>query len=274
MAFQRTRGLNPDGVVGPLTWNALFSSQPVAPPAPPVPTAPPVPPPSQRWTIVLDPGHGGHDPGAVLGTRRESDDVLRLALAVRQLLMARGQNVVMTRDRDVFVTLSERSAISNRNNANLFLSIHRNASTSSAANGVENFVFTTAPNQTVQYAFNVLDEVVDAGVQSNRGVKRENFSVLRNTAAPAALLELGFITNQRDNQLFDQNFTAYATAIADGIMNTLRGQTGRQSRFYTVVSGDTLQIVAQRFGTTAAAITQLNKLGGAGISVGQVLRIP
>jgi N-acetylmuramoyl-L-alanine amidase len=127
----------------------------------------------------------------------------------------------MTRSTDVFVPLGERSAISNRNNADLFLSIHRNAAVNTAANGVETFVFTTAPARTERFAQNVQDAVVRAGVQSNRGVKRANFAVLRNTIAPAALLELGFISNVRDNQLFDQNFNAYAQAIANGIMNTL-----------------------------------------------------
>jgi len=268
MAFQRANGLVPDGIVGPITWNALFSQRPT------VPVPPVVPPPTRPWTVVIDPGHGGHDPGAVADGRRESDDVLRLSLAVRQRLLAQGINVVMTRTTDVFVPLSERSAISNRNNANLFLSIHRNAATNPNANGVENFVFTTAPNRTLQYAFNVLDRVVGAGVQSNRGVKRGNFAVLRNTNAPANLLEMGFITNPRDNQLFDQNFNAYADAIASGIMATLQGQTVQARSFYNVVAGDSLAGIAQRFGTTQNALIQLNRLNNANIFAGQVLRIP
>jgi N-acetylmuramoyl-L-alanine amidase len=208
IAFQRSRNLNPDGVVGPLTWGALFSGVSA-------------PPPTAR-TVVIDPGHGGQDFGAVFGSRREKDDVLRLSLAVQRLLQEQGQRVIMTRSTDVFVPLNERSAISNRNNANLFFSIHRNASTNTAANGVEIFVFNTAPPSTAQAAQIVLDEIVAAGVQSDRGVRRGNFAVLRNTNAPAMLLEMNFITNVRDNQLFDQNFNAYAAAIARGIMRVLR----------------------------------------------------
>ena len=266
MAFQRTSGLPADGVVGPNTWNALFSHN-FAPPSPP-------PLPFTR-TIVLDPGHGGHDSGAVFGTRRESDDTLRLALAVQRLLLERGQQVIMTRSTDVFVSLPERSAISNRNNANLFVSIHRNASANSAANGVENYVFTTAPSNTVQSAFDVLDEVVNAGVQNNRGVIRGNFSILRNTNAPAMLLEMGFITNVRDNQLFDQNFNAYANAITQGIINTLSAiQPPQTYFFYTATSTDTLWTVSQRFNTTTNAIIQLNKLTTNNITGGQILKIP
>ncbi|MCL2188180.1 MAG: N-acetylmuramoyl-L-alanine amidase [Defluviitaleaceae bacterium] len=186
---------------GPITWNALFADVPVV-----------------VRTVVLDAGHGGHDPGAVSNGRWEKDDVLRLALAVRNLLQAQGIRVVMTRSTDIFVPLTERSATANRNNADLFVSIHRNASEHSTANGVENFIYTSAPANTENAASLVLAEVVAAGVQRDRGLKRGNFSVLRHTSAPAMLLELGFITNTRDNQLFDQNFNAYAAAITRGIM--------------------------------------------------------
>ena len=261
IAFQNANNLVPDGVVGPNTWNVLFSRQP-----------PPNPIPPGSKTIVIDPGHGGHDFGAAFGGRRESDDVLRLSLAVRDILQSQGQRVIMTRALDVFVPLGERSEISNRNNADLFVSIHRNSSSNTAANGVDNFVSTAAPDNTIGHAFSVLDKVVDAGVQRNRGVKRDNFAVLRNTHAPAMLLEMGFITNAGDNQLFDQNFNAYALAIARGIMVTLYGNLPSH-QLYTVMSGDSLWSIAQRFGTTQNAIMQLNKLDISGISVGQVLRI-
>jgi len=270
IAFQRSRGLVPDGVVGPLTWGALFPSAPT----PPVPPQPPTPPPVPTRTIVLDPGHGGSDPGAVMGTRRESDDNLRLALAVQRLLQAQGQRVIMTRSTNVNVSLAERSAISNRNNADIFVSFHRN-SAGPTANGVENFVFTTAPTGTVQNAFDVLDEIINAGVQRNRGVRRGNFAVIRNTNAPSMLLEMGFITNTRDNQLFDQNFDAYAAAIARGIMTALRTpRPPMPYTFYTVTASDNLQSIANRFGTTQAALMQLNKLSGPGLITGQVLKIP
>jgi len=268
IAFQRANGLTPDGIVGVITWNRLFSQGTVTPPPPP-------PPPQHSRTIVLDPGHGGADTGATLGSRRESNDTLRLALAVQRLLQNQGQRVIMTRSTDVSVSLAQRSAISNQNNADLFVSIHRNASVNPAANGVDNFVFTTAADRTVQNAFNVLDQVVDAGVQNNRGVARANFAVLRNTRAPAMLLEMGFITNVRDNQLFDQNFDAYAAAIARGIMNSLSAvQPPRPYFFYNVVSGDNLAALAQRFNTSAAAITRLNKLTNNNLIIGQVLKIP
>jgi len=228
-------------------------------------------------TIVIDAGHGGSDPGAVHGMRLEKNDNLNLALAVQRRLQAQGQRVIMTRGTDIFVPLSERSAISNRNHADLFVSIHRNAFTSPAANGVENFIYINPSQSEVQYAQNVLDDIVRAGVQNNRGVKRGNFTVLRNTVAPAMLLEMGFITNARDNQLFDQNFDAYADAITDGILRSL-GEPHRPvsppAFNHTVVAGDTLWQLAQRFGTSVEAIMTLNGLANNNLSIGQVLRIP
>jgi N-acetylmuramoyl-L-alanine amidase len=117
------------------------------------------------------------------------------------------------------------------------------------------------------------DNITNAGVQTNRGVIRANFAVLRNTVAPAMLLEMGFITNTRDNQLFDTNLNTYANEIARGITTSLtQGQTSY--RLYTVVAGDTLPSIASRFGTTSQALMSLNKLSSTTITDGQVLRIP
>ena len=172
-------------------------------------------------TIVLDPGHGGHDSGAVNGARQEKTDNLNLALAVQRRLQQAEQRVVMTRSTDVFIPLAERSAISNRNNADIFVSIHRNAFDNPAANGYETFVRPNPRPLDTQYAQNVHNEIINVGGFTNRGVKQGNFTVLTSTTAPAMLLEMGFITNARDNQLFDQNFDAYADAITRGILQSI-----------------------------------------------------
>lgn len=172
-------------------------------------------------TIVIDPGHGGTDTGASNGTRLEKNDNLKMALAVRDRLVRAGQNVVMTRTGDTDVSLLNRSAISNNNNADMFVSLHRNAFSNPAANGWENFVKINAPLSYREYAETVLNEAVNVGIQTNRGLKEDNFSVLRFTAAPAQLLEMGFITNPVDNQMFDQKFDEYADAIARGILLAL-----------------------------------------------------
>lgn len=172
-------------------------------------------------TVVLDAGHGGYDYGAVNGARYEKNDNLRMALAVGNILKNCGVNVVYTRATDVFIPLLERSRISNNARADLFASIHRNSSTNTNANGVENWVYSSPSSQAVAAANLVLSRIISAGAQSNRGIQYGNFSVLRETAAPAMLLELGFISNTEDNHLFDTRFDAYANAIASGIMSSL-----------------------------------------------------
>ncbi|MCL2846616.1 MAG: N-acetylmuramoyl-L-alanine amidase [Firmicutes bacterium] len=172
-------------------------------------------------TIVLDAGHGGHDPGATLGTRRESDDALRMVLAVGRILENCGHRVVYTRRTDVFIPLSERARISNNAGANIFVSIHRNGSTNSAAEGTDNFVRVAATQREVDFATRVLNRVLALNVFRNRGIQRANFTVLTQTNAPAQLLELGFITNPLDNARFDANFDRIATAVATGIMDNV-----------------------------------------------------
>ena len=172
-------------------------------------------------TIVIDAGHGGADPGAVFDGRLEKDDNLRMALALRDSLVRAGQRVIMTRSTDTYVPLLDRSAISNNNNADLFISLHRNNSLNPSLNGWENFVQIGSPLLNFEYAQNVLNAAVNVGVQLNLGVKQEDFSVLRNTDAPAQLLEMGFISNWIDNVIFDNNFRKYADAIARGILISL-----------------------------------------------------
>ena len=172
-------------------------------------------------TVTLDAGHGGYDYGATNGARAEKNDNLRMALAVGNLLRGCGVNVVYTRNTDVFVPLLTRSQISNNARSDLFVSFHRNASTNTNANGVENWVYVAPSQKAVAAANLVLDRIVAAGVQSNRGLKYGNFSVLRHTSAPAMLIENGFISNNEDNRLFDLRFDNYARATASGILSSL-----------------------------------------------------
>lgn len=171
--------------------------------------------------IVVDAGHGGWDNGASFEGRLEKDDNLALALEVQRQLAAQCVNVLMTRDTDVYVTLQDRAQMANDANADLFISLHRNSYIEQTpyTNGVENFIYLTAPSETTERAAGyVLDCVVDVGVQSNRGVSRGDYYVLRRTAMPAMLLEMGFIINDIDNALFDEHLVEYAAAIAKGAM--------------------------------------------------------
>ena len=171
--------------------------------------------------ITIDAGHGGWDNGASWNGRLEKDDNLRLALEVQKQLLAQGIRVQMTRDTDVYVSLQDRVAMANEAGSNLFVSLHRNSyiTHTPTTNGVENFIYLTAPWETSgRAAQDVLDAVVNVGVQSNRGVRRGNYYVVRRTIMPAMLLEMGFIIDEIDNRLFDEHLVEYAAAIAKGIM--------------------------------------------------------
>jgi N-acetylmuramoyl-L-alanine amidase len=155
--------------------------------------------------IVIDPGHGGTDPGGVGSGMQEKHVVLDVSQRFKRLLDADTADEsgggkwtsLMTRTSDVFVSLAARSAYSNNQNADRFVSIHANAFSDPAANGIE--TFSLASTGTAANLRNLVQaEMVAAWGLTNRGNKTANFAVLRDTAAPAVLHELGFITNATD----------------------------------------------------------------------------
>ena len=169
--------------------------------------------------IALDAGHGGSDNGASAGSRREKDDNLRLALETIPQLKVQGFQVICTRTNDAFVPLADRAKLANEKDADLFISLHRAyfPTSSDEAYGVAGFIHATASLESSGKAAHlILSALEDAGVQRITGISRGNHAVLRRAEMPAFLLELGFLSNETDNRLFDENLTAYARAIAKG----------------------------------------------------------
>ena len=184
-------------------------------------------------TVCIDPGHGGGSSGAVYGSRMEKDDNLRLSLLVRDVLEERGYTVVMTRDDDSDVSLAERCKIANKARASLFVSIHRNSSSSASATGMEMWVHSSKPTDDTLLAQNILDSLETVGISENRGIHSgyrdgadKNYYINRNTKMPSVLAEIGFISNENDNKAYDENIEKYAKAIADGIELTLKEMNG------------------------------------------------
>ena len=181
---------------------------------------------SMRVDVCLDPGHGGDDSGAQYEGRLEKDDNLELALAVEKELEARGVKVCMTRDDDTFISLAGRCRKANIRQAKLFVALHRNSAEN--AHGVEIWIHSDSPPKDTALAQNICDALATAGISENRGVKSgfaredgENYFVNSRTNMPSCLAEIGFITDDGDNRLFDDNLESYAEAIADGIAKTL-----------------------------------------------------
>ncbi len=173
--------------------------------------------------IVVDAGHGGSNPGAVYEGRRESDDALRLAMAVGRILESNGYDVSYTRTSDVTQSVGQKAAIANEEGADLFVSIHRNAGEYPGQyTGVQTLIYDDSGIKK-QMAERINANLAALGFR-NAGVSiRPNLVVLNSTQMPALLVEAGFIDSDVDNRLFDSRFQAMAQAIADGIMDTLEG---------------------------------------------------
>lgn len=172
--------------------------------------------------VCIDMGHGGTDPGAVSGNRKEKDDNLMIGMKIISILQQQGVDIVVPRDIDKTVSLQARSNLANSQKVDLFVSIHRNSFSSGQAKGVEIWTQKGVNDATTNaLAANILEGIVSEGVSSNRGVKLGDYHVTRETNMPACLVELGFITNSEDNNLFDSKIEEYALAISKGVLKTL-----------------------------------------------------
>jgi len=210
--------------------------------------------------IVIDPGHGGHDPGASAHRVTEAELVLDIALRLEKLLLQqRGVEVVMTRRTDVFVPLEERTSIANRAGADLFLSIHANASRNEAARGVETYYLNFASNPEAEEVaarensasgrtLNALPEIIRAIALNDKldesrdfaelvqksmgkrlrphnarfkslGVKRAPFVVLIGAGMPSVLAEVSFLTNRQEAALLRTG--AYRQRIAEALFDAI-----------------------------------------------------
>ena len=179
--------------------------------------------------ICLDAGHGGKDTGAMTEDGRlEKDDNLAMTLAVGKILEDKGYQVIYTRTDDSTVSLEERYTLSNKKHATVFVAIHRNSAENAAASGIEAWIKNTSPPSDKKLAANILKQLdrvgfgIDRGVCAGyRGDLTKNYAVNAHTKCKSCLLELGFMSNKLDNERFDQNFDAYAEAIAKGIIRSL-----------------------------------------------------
>lgn len=171
--------------------------------------------------IVLDPGHGGRDPGASANGIVEKELVLDVALRTKKLLEDAGAIVIMTRTTDIFLELAERAAIANSSNADIFISIHANKFNGSA-NGTETFYHSKYErNNSSKLAHSLQSSMVSKLGTSYRRVAEGDYHVIRETTIPSALIELGFMDHSGDAAKLKQ--TKYrnlaAEAILEGIKN-------------------------------------------------------
>lgn len=168
-------------------------------------------------TVVLDPGHGGHDRGCGIGYVFEKHLALDTARRVEELLRKAGLRVVMTRTRDVFIPLADRAAAGNRYGNAIFVSIHYNYARSGGG-GAETYYHFSASHSLAAY---IQAYMVQRTRMVNRGVKNARFHVIRNTTRnPAVLVECGFVSNatERARMLTGEFRARLAEGIAQGIV--------------------------------------------------------
>ncbi|MFP7492864.1 N-acetylmuramoyl-L-alanine amidase [Terribacillus saccharophilus] len=172
--------------------------------------------------IVIDPGHGGKDPGAVGNDTMEKLVALTISEKLQNRLQANGYEVKMTRSDDIFIPLAERAALSNDWRADLFVSVHANSASTAAANGLESYYYGSSSSGK-QLASSIQTAMVSNTKRENRGTHSGDFYVLRHTSMPAVLIETGFISNPADALLL--NDSDYQNKVADSIAQGIEAYT-------------------------------------------------
>ena len=191
----------------------------------------------KAWTVVIDPGHGGHDTGAIgAGGLKEKDVTLDIALRLKRELARRGDfAILMTRTADVAVSLDERVEISNRSYADILVSLHINAWKDPKVHGYETFCFDPPGKDGSRHVESsvALAHLIQNGLVMkpelqavDRGVKSATFRVLRKARMPAVLVEMGFITNPAEEARLRDS------AVREAIADTIAAAIGQYRGMY------------------------------------------
>lgn len=213
--------------------------------------------------LCFDYGHGGNDPGACYNGRKESSDVLEIGKAVAKDIRRHGVIVDEIRTTDTTLSLQHRSNYENKNNYDYFISFHRNAFKPEAAIGVETYTYLNQDSRSKAMADKIQAAIVNIGFV-NRGVKKANFHVLRETKAPAILIELGFIDNSKDNSLFDSKKSEIIKAISKAILAQLGVMYKEESVSNSSDAKTLYRVMAGSFSIRENADKQVQKLKAAG----------
>lgn len=187
--FQRVNNLPVSGIVDKKTKEAIMNS-------------------SNSLRVFLDPGHGGSDPGATRNGVKEKDVVLQIALKTADILLNNylGVDVKLSRTTDRYLELEGRAEMSNQWKADYFISLHNNSFRNQIANGFETYIHNKDYSKTDKKNQQTIHQyLIDKIGINDRGMKKANYSVLRNTDAPSILIEYMFISNSKENRLLKSN---------------------------------------------------------------------
>ena len=191
--------------------------------------------------LVIDLGHGGHDPGAIGANKtHEADVVLAIGKELNELLKGYKLEVKFTRLSNVYLSLSERAKIANDFKADYFLSIHINSATDSSVRGIEVWQYSNKNDKLNKFSKDLCEDVAKVFNVRNRGVKlSQKLSVLKNTNMPAALIEVDFISNvnaEKDLKI-SSNIKSVALAIRDNLIDLFELESVTSYSLYKVCIG-------------------------------------
>jgi N-acetylmuramoyl-L-alanine amidase len=187
---------------------------------------------NEKFTIVLDAGHGGADKGTSYENLNEKDINLKIVNYIKKQLEAKGFNIVLTRDRDDLIPLKKIGEITNSSNAKLMISIHINSYKDPGISGITGYYYSpddSQPKERMLLAEDIVNSICKESNWINNGIKSQNLAVLRYSNIPCALIECGYITNMYDRQkLMDDNtIMNMAQNIALGIVNYIDDNNNR-----------------------------------------------
>lgn len=185
-----------------------------------------------KKVVVIDIGHGGHDQGtqSLDSKKIEKDITLQIGTKViEKLEKDKSIKVIATRTSDEYISLKDRNKIEAENDADLFVSIHANATgdSSSKTEGVETFYWKNNNEESYKLAQSIHNNIISSVNANDRGVKRENYQVLRDSSCPSVLIETGFLTNYKEslNLSKDSYQNKLANAIVKGIQEYINEES-------------------------------------------------
>lgn len=172
---------------------------------------------ASTYKVFIDPGHGGKDNGSYYNGYLEDNLNLQISKKLASKLTNEGINVEISRNDDTYLPLRKRVFMSNNSDADLFISIHQNASLNRNANGIETYYL---KNDSKSLASIIHQNVIDSTNANNRKVKIGNFQVLRDNKKPSILLECGFISNPAER--YKLNTSDYQEKLVNGVVNGVK----------------------------------------------------
>ena len=168
------------------------------------------------YKVFIDPGHGGYDNGAVQNGVLEDEINLQISQKIEAKLKAKGVQVKMSRYDDTYLSLTDRTIMSNNWGSDIFVSIHQNSATSSSANGIETYYYSTRQDSK-ELASEIQEDLIQSTNAVNRGVKTANYAVIRTSSMSSSLVECGFISNPTEAK--NLSSSSYQDKVAEGIVN-------------------------------------------------------